>query len=443
MALIPGQGPAAPDGGRPRCVLAFSGGLDTTVAVHWLSQERGFEVVTLSVDLGETSEPEVLQRRALGAGARAAHVVDAKAPFISSFAFPTLQAGALYQGEYPLATALARPLIARLLVEVAAEVGATAVAHGCTAKGNDQVRFDVAVAALAPSLEVVAPLREWRMGRSDEIAYAGAHGLQVTATIESPYSVDANLWGRSVETGALEDPDREPPPDAFAWTTAPAAAPADGQELALGFEEGIPRTLDGEELDAVELVGRLNRLAGAQGVGRIDHIEDRLVGIKSREVYEAPAAVVLGVAHRALEGLTLTKDVRRFKRLVADEWAQLTYDGLWFSALRQGLAAFVSTTQRFVTGEVRLRLRQGAVTVQGRKSPHSLYRHDLATYERGGDRFRHEAAQGFLEIFGLPLRTQAAAQGTLEELNRPLLPQVPRGISGKLDEAVKSHGQTG
>ena len=416
--------------GRRRCVLAFSGGLDTTVAVHWLTHTRGFEVVTLSADLGETADAEVLQRRALSAGAVAAHVVDAKELFVANFVWPTLQAGALYQGCYPLATALGRPLIARLLVEVAREVGATAVAHGCTAKGNDQVRFDVAVGALAPGLEVVAPLREWRMGRSDEIAYAQEHGLEVDATKDSPYSIDANLWGRSVETGVLEDPWAEPPPDAFAWTQDPELAPSEGLELVIEIEGGIPRSLNGETLDPARLVARLNLLAGEHGVGRIDHVEDRLVGIKSREVYEAPAAVVLGTAHRALESLTLSRDVLRFKRLVADEWAQLTYDGLWYSALRQSLGTFVASTQRFVTGDVRLKLRQGAVSLLGRTSPSSLYRRDLATYELAGDNFRHQAAEGFLTIFGLPLRTQAALQGNLWEESRPLLPTVPRAIAG-------------
>jgi len=426
--------------GRPRCVLAYSGGLDTTVAVHWLTHTRGFEVVTLSVDLGETVAAEVLQRRALSAGAIAAHVLDAKELFVTNFVWPTLQAGALYQGVYPLATALGRPLIARLLVEVAREVGASAVAHGCTAKGNDQVRFDVAVGALAPGLEVVAPLRQWRMGRSEEIAYAAEHGLEITATRESPYSVDANLWGRSVETGVLEDPWVEPPADAFAWTREPGQAPREGLEIQIGFEAGIPRRIDGEVVEPAALVARLNSLAGEQGVGRIDHVEDRLVGIKSREIYEAPAAVVLDTAHRALESLTLSKDVLRFKRLVGDEWAQLTYDGLWFSALRQSLAAFVASTQNFVTGEVRLRLRQGAVQLLGRTSPSSLYRRDLATYELAGDNFQHQAAEGFLSIFGLPLRTQAAVQGNLWEASRPLLPSVPRGIAQGAEQAKTEPG---
>ena len=420
---------------RPRCVLAFSGGLDTTVAVHWLTHQRGFEVITLSADLGEAKSAEDLQQRALRAGAVAAHVVDAKEVLLSDFVFPSLQAGALYQGVYPLATALGRPLIARLLVEVARETGASAVAHGCTAKGNDQVRFDVAVGALAPGLQVVAPVREWSLGRSEEIAYAAEHGLEVRATRESPYSVDANLWGRSVEAGVLEDPWQPPPEDAFEWTISPAAAPPDGNPVEIHFEHGVPTRLDGVELSPVELVVRLNELGGANGVGRIDHVEDRLVGIKSREVYEAPAAIILDTAHRALESLTLARDVLRFKRQVADEWAQLTYDGLWYSALRQSLYAFVRSTQQFVSGEVRLQLRQGAITVLGRSSPASLYRRELATYERAEDRFRHQSAEGFLNIFGLPLRTQAAVQGNLWEESKPLLRSMPRGIAaGKPDE---------
>ncbi len=415
---------------RPRCVLAFSGGLDTTVAVHWLTHQRGFDVITLSADLGESRSAEELQRRALLAGAVAAHVVDAKEVLLRDFVFPSLQAGAMYQGVYPLATALGRPLIARLLVEVARETGAAAVAHGCTAKGNDQVRFDVAVGALAPGLQVVAPVREWSMGRSEEIAYAEEHGLTVRATRESPYSVDANLWGRSVEAGVLEDPWQAPPEDAFEWTVPAAAAPPDGETVEIHFEQGVPVRLNGSETSAVEVVVALNELGGRNGVGRIDHVEDRLVGIKSREVYEAPAAAILDQAHRALESLTLARDVLRFKRQVADEWAQLTYDGLWYSALRQSLYAFVRSTQQFVTGDVRLQLRQGAVTLLGRSSPASLYRRELATYERAEDRFRHQSAEGFLNIFGLPLRTQAAIQGNLWEESKPLLSSMPHGIAG-------------
>ncbi len=408
---------------RPRCVLAYSGGLDTSVAVHWLTQERGFEVITLSVDLGESRDPAQLQERALRAGAVSAHVIDARDLFVRHFVWPALQAGARYQGVYPLATALGRPLIARLLVELAREEGAASVAHGCTGKGNDQVRFDVAVAALAPELTVVAPVRDWEMGRSEEIAYAAAHGIEVPVTQESPYSIDANLWGRSVETGVLEDPWVEPPADVFAWTQEPQAAPAQGTVVAVGFTAGLPTSLDGQPLEPSDLVERANLLAGANGVGRIDHVEDRLVGIKSREVYEAPGAVLLDTAHRALEALTLSRDVLRVKAQLADEWARLVYDGLWYSHLRQCLSAFAAATQGHVTGEVRVRLRQGAATVLGRRSPDALYRPELATYDRAGDRFRHRAAEGFISLFGLPLRTQAEVQGQLTAPDdRPLLP---------------------
>ncbi|HEY3524117.1 MAG TPA: argininosuccinate synthase, partial [Candidatus Limnocylindrales bacterium] len=324
--------------------------------------------------------------------------------------WPHLRANALYQGVYPLATALARPLIARLLVEVARREGADAVAHGCTGKGNDQVRFDVAIRAIAPDLEIVAPMRVGMgMTREEEIDYAAAHGIDVPVTKASPYSIDANLWGRSIETGPLEDPWAAPPEDAFAWTTAPSAAP-DPVEVVVGFEEGVPVTLDGVGVEPVALVERLNALAGGHGVGRIDHVEDRLVGIKSREIYEAPAATVLHSAHRALEGLTLGRDSLRFNRSVADELARLTYDGLWDSALARDLRAYVASGQGPVSGEVRVRLDHGSAVVVGRRSPASLYDTALATYERG-DTFDHEAAVGFISLFGLPHRTETARTG--------------------------------
>ena len=408
---------------RPRCVLAYSGGLDTSVAIPWMTERLGYDVVALSIDLGEARELRSVQERALRTGAVAAYVVDARRMFVEHFAFPSLMAGALYEGVYPLATALGRPLIAKLLVDLARDEGAQAVAHGCTGKGNDQVRFDVAVAALAPELRVVAPVRDWDMGRPDEIRYAREHGIEVPATVESPYSVDANLWGRSIECGILEDPWEEPPREVFAWTADPQEAPPSGALVEIAFEQGRPVALDGERLDAADLVSRLNALGGAHGVGRIDHVENRLVGIKSREVYEAPGAVILMTAHQALESLTLSRDVMRFKRTVADEWARLTYDGLWFSALRQDLWAFVRSTQDFVSGEVRLRLQQGSVRVVGRKARQSLYRHDLATYDRAADSFTHEAARGFIDLFGLPLRTQTAVQGALGEARARLLPE--------------------
>ena len=395
-----------------KVVLAYSGGLDTSVAVAWLREQFGCEVVTLTVDVGGGSLREGVERRAMSAGATRAYVVDARERFVTDFVWPHLQANALYQGAYPLATALARPLIAQLLVEVAQREGADAVAHGCTGKGNDQVRFDVATHALDPGLEVVAPMRVGMgLSREQEIDYANERGIEIPITKASPYSIDVNMWGRSCETGVLEDPWVSPPADAFEWTVDPSAAP-DPVEITIEFEGGIPVAIDGERLDAVALVERLHALGGAHGVGRIDHVEDRLVGIKSREIYEAPAAVVLHTAHRALEGLTLTKDTLRFNRLVANELAQLTYDGLWFSALHRDLRGYVASSQRVVSGEVRIRLDHGTAVVAGRRSPLSLYDKDLATYDEG-DAFDHAAAVGFIEIFGLPLRVEAARHGAV------------------------------
>ncbi|MGD0833602.1 MAG: argininosuccinate synthase [Candidatus Dormibacteria bacterium] len=398
-----------------RCVLAYSGGLDTSVSIRWLQEHLGYEVVTCTADIGEAKDIEAVTDRALRTGAVAAYAVDARQLLIEEFCFPTLAAGALYEGAYPLATALARPLIAKILVDVARDEGAEAVAHGCTGKGNDQVRFDVATAALAPDLKVVAPVRDWDMGRPQEIDYARRHGIEVPVTQASPYSVDANIWGRSVEAGVLEDPWREPPADVFAWTADPREAPEEGVAVTVAFEHGIPVSLDGERLRGDELVTRLNAIAGAQGVGRVDHVENRLVGIKSREIYEAPAAVTLHVAHAALETLTLGRDVSHLKRKLGDEWARLVYDGLWYGHLRSALAAFVAVTQEPVSGEVRLRLRRGVASVTGRRAPGSLYREELATYDRRQDVFDHSAARGFIELFGLPLRTQARIQGALED----------------------------
>jgi argininosuccinate synthase len=395
-----------------KVVLAYSGGLDTSVAVAWLKERYDTEVVTLTIDLGGGSLREGVESRAISAGASRAYVVDAKERFVAGFVWPHLQANALYQGAYPLATALARPLIAQLLVEVARREKADAVAHGCTGKGNDQVRFDVAVHALDPGLEVIAPMRiGMGLTRDEEIDYAAARGIEIPITKQSPYSIDVNLWGRSVETGVLEDPWIAPPDDVYAWTVDASEAP-DPVELDIEFEGGIPVALDGERIPPVELVERLTALAGRHGVGRIDHVEDRLVGIKSREIYEAPAAVVLHTAHRSLEGLTLTKDTLRFDHLVANELAQLTYDGLWFSALHRDLRGYVASSQRVVSGDVRLRLDHGNAVVVGRRSPLSLYDKSLATYDQG-DAFDHAAAVGFIGIFGLPLRVEAARHGAV------------------------------
>jgi argininosuccinate synthase len=406
---------------RKKLVLAYSGGLDTSVAIKWLG-DQGYDVVALTIDLGEKKDLDAIQERALRVGAVAAYVVDGKLPFLRDFVWPSLQAGALYEKQYPLATALGRPLIAAMLVQIARREGAQGVAHGCTGKGNDQVRFDLTTAALAPELEVVAPVREWGMNREDEIEYAREHGIQVPASVESPYSTDENLWGRSIEAGILEDPWAEPPADVYEWTADPQRCPESPTYVEIGFKEGMPVSLDGEPVPAVELVERLNVLGGANGVGRIDHLENRLIGIKSREIYEAPAAVLLLQAHQALEDITLTKDVARFKDQVTAQWAQIVYDGLWFSPLREALHAFVVQTQRHVSGDVRIKLYRGSSQVVGRKAPEQLYRMELATYGRG-DQFDQSAASGFIKLFGMGVRTAAEVQGRLSSLDlEKLLP---------------------
>jgi len=429
-----------------KVVLAYSGGLDTSVAVAWLREQFGVEVVTLTVDVGGGSLREGVERRAMSAGAARAYVVDARERFVTDFVWPHLQANALYQGSYPLATALARPLIAQLLVEVAQREGADAVAHGCTGKGNDQVRFDVAVHALDPGLEVVAPMRVGMgLTRDQEIDYANEREIEIPITKESPYSIDVNLWGRSIETGVLEDPWVVPPADVFEWTVDPSEAPKP-IEVVIGFEGGVPVSLDGERLEPLDLVQRVSTVAGQHGVGRIDHVEDRLVGIKSREIYEAPAAVVLHAAHRALESLTLTKDTLRFNRLVADELSRLIYDGLWFSALSRDLRTYVASSQRVVSGEVRLRLDHGSAVLVGRRSPLSLYDKNLATYDEG-DAFDHASAVGFIEIFGLPLRVEAARHGAVGRHHgaawtwtEPLLASLPTTVADPSEEEATPVG---
>ena len=392
-----------------KVVLAYSGGLDTSVAVKWLEERYSSKVITLTVDIGNVPDFEVIRQKALKVGAIKALVVDAKETFIKSFVFPALQADAVYEGQYPLATALGRPLIAQLLVGTAKKEGATVVAHGCTGKGNDQVRIDVGVAALAPELKVIAPARVWNMTREQTIDYAQAHNIPVPITRASPYSIDENLWGRSIECGVLEDTWNEPPEDVFLWTKSPEKTPARPAYLEIGFDKGIPVSLDGKKLDGVALVQRVHDLAGQHGIGRIDHIENRLVGIKSREVYEAPAAVVLLKAHQALEDLVLAKEQLRFKARVAAEYADLIYNGLWFTGMRQDLAAYVASTQRYVTGTIRVKLFKGNCQIVGRKSPYSLYDYSLATYDKG-DAFDQSASPGFIHIWGLPARTQAKAQ---------------------------------
>jgi argininosuccinate synthase len=408
------QGGSVLDG--KKVVLAYSGGLDTSVCLKWLEQ-RGATPYALYLDLGQGEPAEDVRKKALEIGAADAFVRDAKGEFATEYVAPAIKANALYGGKYPLFTALGRPLIAKKLVEAAREVEATHIAHGSTGKGNDQVRFDVTTASIAPGLTVVAPVRDWNMNRPEEIEYAREHGIPVPVTRESPYSVDANLWGRSIEAGPLEDPDHEPTEDVFELTTAPEAAPDEPRYVEIGFEEGLPTSLDGEELPLVELIAELNEIAGAHGVGRVDMIEDRLVGIKSREIYEAPAALTIIQAHRELETLTLTKDVLRFKSSVEQRYAELTYDGLWFTPLKSALDAFIDETQKTVTGAVRLKLYRGSSTVAGRTAPHALYNKDLATYDPDST-FDEAAAAGFITLWGLPARQWAAVNGGIEH-SRP------------------------
>jgi len=386
-------------------VLAYSGGLDTSVCLRWL-EERGAKPYALYLDLGQGEPAGDVRSKALEIGASDAFVRDARAEFAEEYVAPAIKANALYGGRYPLFTALARPLIAKKLVEAAREVGATHIAHGSTGKGNDQVRFDVTTASIAPDLTVVAPVRDWNMNRPEEIEYAREHGIPVPVTRESPYSVDANLWGRSIEAGPLEDPDHEPTEDVFELTTAPEEAPDEPRYVEIGFQEGLPTSLDGKELELVELIAELNDVAGAHGFGRVDMIEDRLVGIKSREIYEAPAALAIIQAHRELETLTLTKDVLRFKTTIEQRYAELTYDGLWFTPLKSALDAFIQETQKTVTGAVRLKLFKGSSTVSGRDAPHALYSKDLATYDPNST-FDEAAAAGFIALWGLPARQWA------------------------------------
>ncbi|HEX8551997.1 MAG TPA: argininosuccinate synthase [Abditibacteriaceae bacterium] len=402
-------------------VLAYSGGLDTSVAIKWIKEKYNLDVIALTIDLGsERNLPEIRQR-ALDVGAVDAIVVDGRDLFLKYFAFPALQAGAMYEKVYPLATAIGRPLIAKLLVDVAHEKGAKAVAHGCTGKGNDQVRLDVSVTALDPKLQIIAPVREWKMSRPEEIEYAEKNNIPIPASVNSPYSTDVNLWGRSIEAGILEDPWVEPPTDVWLWTKNPEDAPSVPQYIEIDFENGIPVRLDGEEIPAVDLVQKLNDIAGEHGIGRIDHVENRLVGIKSREIYESPAAVVLHLAHQELEDMCLSRDQARFKAMVSNQISEMIYNGLWFSALHQDLRAYVESSQRHVVGTVRIKLYKGAALVVGRKSPKSLYSFDLATYDKG-DTFDQDAAMGFIKLWGLPLQTQAIAQLTAS--SESFLPQL-------------------
>ena len=402
----------------PKFVLAYSGGLDTSVILKWLQVNHDAEVITVSADLGQKRELVGVREKALLCGASAAYVEDLRDEFVHDYLWPVLKAGALYQEVYPLGSAIGRPVIVKRLVEVAREVGADAIVHGCTGKGNDQVRFEVGVAALAPDLQCIAPVRSWELkSREEEIAWAKAHHIPVAATKKSPYSIDENLWGVSIEAGKLEDPWAEPPRDCWQITVDPERAPATPESVTIAFERGAPCAVDGRGLGGVALLNELNERAAAHGVGRIDMIEDRVVGIKSREVYEAPAAVTLHTARQALEQVTLDRETRRAKAALGQELARLTYDGLWFSPLREAIAAFVDRATQPVTGEVKLTLHKGHVMPVARRSPQALYDPALATYA-AGDAFNHESARGFIEIFGLASRVASTKRLAREAQRR-------------------------
>lgn len=389
-----------------RIVLAYSGGLDTSVAIPWLKERYNAEIVAVTMDLGQGRELADIRERALALGAVRAHVLDLREEFAREYILPALQADALYEHRYPMATSLGRPLIAKHLVRVAEMEGATAIAHGCTGKGNDQVRLDVSSRALNPTLKVIAPARVWGMTRPDEIAYAQQRGIPVPATVSSPYSTDANLWGRSIECGVLEDPWVEPPEEIYTLTRNPADCPDQPAYVEIGFERGVPVAVNGVTMPVIELIGSLETIAGSHGVGRLDMVENRLVGIKSREIYEAPAAVVLHAAHRELQSMVIARDLERLCHQLSIQYADLVYNGLWFTPMRDALDAFVQKVQERVTGTVRVKLLKGQCTVVGRQSPFALYDHALATYDEG-DAFDHTAAEGFIALFGLPVEIAA------------------------------------
>jgi len=391
-----------------KVVLAYSGGLDTTIAVAWLREKYRVDVVALSVDVGQKHDSVAIRERALRAGASKCVVLDARREFANEYVLPALRANALYEGVYPLASALSRPLISRLLVEHALREEADGVAHGCTGKGNDQVRFDVSIAALDPDLAIVAPVREHGMSRDEAMRYAREHGIDVPTDESSPYSIDENLWGRSIECGPLEDPWAGPPDNVFEWTVDPWRAPSTPRYIDIEFVEGSPMAVDGTARPLDGLIAHLNELGGRYGVGRVDHVEDRVVGIKSRELYECPAAAILIAAHRDLEKLVLPRETLRVKAMLEQKYAELAYEGLWFSPLREAIDAFVSTTQRRVTGTVRVELCGGSCRAVGRRSEWSLYVESLATYSEEKDDFDHRAAEGFIAVWGLPVKVCSA-----------------------------------
>ncbi|MFZ3578844.1 argininosuccinate synthase [Virgibacillus sp. DJP39] len=385
---------------KEKIVLAYSGGLDTSVSVKWIQEKYDYDVIALGLDIGEGKDADEIKKKALDVGAIKSIAIDAKELLANDYILPALKANALYEGKYPLSSALSRPLISKLLVEVAEQEGAVAVAHGCTGKGNDQVRFEVSIQALNPSLKVVAPVREWGMTRDEEIAYATEKGIPIPVNLDNPFSIDANIWGRACEAGVLENPWIEAPEAAYDWTNPIHLTPDEAEYLEITFVQGVPVAINDEELPIVELIEKLNELGGVHGVGRIDHIENRLVGIKSREVYENPGALILINAHKELEFLTLAREVSQFKTTIDQQMSKIIYDGLWYSPIRPALDAFINETQKVVSGKVRVKLHKGSHVVVGRQSENSLYNEELATYAQG-DAFDHNAAVGFIKLWGL------------------------------------------
>lgn len=392
---------------KDRVVLAYSGGLDTSVAIGWIGEQTGMEVVTVAVDLGQGGEDlETIRQRALDCGAVEAYVADARDEFATEYCMPELQAGGLYMDSYPLISAISRPAIVKHLVMAARQFGATVVAHGCTGKGNDQVRFENGITSLAPDLKCLAPVRDLAMTREFSINYANKHNLPIETTHHNPFSIDQNVWGRAIETGFLEDLWNAPTKDVYNYTDDPTYPPLP-DEVVITFNQGIPVAIDGRDVTPLEAIQEMNRRAGAQGIGRIDIVEDRLVGIKSREIYEAPGAMALIAAHKELENVTLDRDQARFKRTVVDQWTNLVYEGQWFSPLKRSLDCFIRDTQEYVSGDIRMTLHGGRATVTGRKSDTSLYDFNLATYDEG-DSYDQSNARGFIEIFGLTSKLAAA-----------------------------------
>ncbi|AIC95295.1 MULTISPECIES: argininosuccinate synthase [Shouchella] len=399
---------------KEKVVLAYSGGLDTSVAVKWLT-DKGYDVIAVGLDVGEGKDLEFVKQKALTVGAIQSYTIDAKKEFAEEFVLPALQSHALYEQKYPLVSALSRPLISKKLVEVAEQTGASAVAHGCTGKGNDQVRFEVSIQALNPDLKVLAPVREWAWSRDEEIEYAKANNIPIPIDLDNPYSVDQNLWGRSNECGILEDPWATPPEGAYELTAPLEKTPDTADTIEIHFEKGVPVAIDGQAMPLDELILSLNNLAGKHGVGRIDHVENRLVGIKSREVYECPGAMTLIKAHKELEDLTLPKELAHFKPVIEKKLTELIYEGLWFSSLQPALQAFLKESQQHVTGIVRVKLFKGHAIVEGRKSPYSLYNEKLATYTPD-DEFDHNAAVGFISLWGLPTKVHSMVTKEKEEV---------------------------